>query len=72
MWQNTMSETATFERYDQAYWTYTSQLSDERLPAFIKALIEHKPISFKGKIFYLRRILMTDDKTIIVLKELNK
>lgn len=57
-----------FQQYDTAYWTYTSNLSDERLPLFINALTKHQPVSFKGKVFFIRRILMCEEKTIIVLK----
>lgn len=57
-----------FMQYDQCYWTYTSNLSDERLPAFIRALTESKPVSFQGNVYFIRRILMCEEKTIIVLK----
>lgn len=58
----------TFQQYDATYWTLTSNLSDEKLPLFIRALTNHQPISFKGKIFFICRILMCEEKTIIVLK----
>lgn len=58
----------TFQQYDQCYWTYTNDLSDERLPAFIRALTNHQPVSFKGKVFFICRILLCEEKTIIVLK----
>lgn len=63
-----MNEVETFRQYDQCYWMYTNDLSDERLPAFIQALTNHQPVSFKGRIFFIRRILMCEEKIIIVLK----
>ncbi len=60
--------TAQFTRYDTMYWTYTSSLDDARLPAFINALTQGKPVSFQGKVYFIRRILMCEEKTIIVLK----
>lgn len=62
------SNPPVFTQYDTYYWTYTSDLSDERLPAFIKALTESKPVSFQGSVYFIRRILMCEEKTIIVLK----
>lgn len=62
------NQVETFERYDQAYWTYTNALDDTRLPAFIRALTDQKPVSFKGQIFFIKRILMLETHTIIVLK----
>lgn len=62
------NQVSTFERYDKLYWTYTSQLDDQRLPAFINALTQNKPVSFRGNVFYIKRILLMEEKTIIVLR----
>lgn len=61
----------TLTRYDDVYATYqTADLNDARIPAFIQALTQSKPVSFKGKVYLIRRILMCEDQTIIVLKAL--
>jgi hypothetical protein len=59
-----------FTRYDDRYWTYTTDLADTRLPAFVQALIQSKPVAFKDHIYFVRRILMCEESTIIVLKVL--
>ena len=61
---------SVFAPYDECYATYsTVDLSDERLPLFISALTQAKPVSFKGKIYFIRRILMCEEQTTVVLKE---
>lgn len=62
------NEKRMLEKYDAVYSTYTSDLDDVRLPLFIKALVDKKPISFQLRIYYIMRILLTAEKTIIVLK----
>lgn len=57
-----------FEKYDAVYSTYTSALDDTRLPAFIQAILTKRPVSFQSKIYYIVRMLITTEKTIIVLK----
>lgn len=59
-----------FTQYDKLYWVYTSHLSDTRLPAFIQALTQGKPVSFQTRVYFIKRILMMEEKTIIVLKAL--
>lgn len=58
-------------RYDDGYATYhTADLNDARIPAFIQALTQAKPVSFQGKVYLIRRILLCEKKTIVVLKAL--
>lgn len=57
------------EKYDAVYATYqTADINDARIPAFIQALTQSKPVSFQGKIYLIRRILLCEEKTIVVLK----
>lgn len=59
---------AELKKYDALWYTYTSHIDDTRLPAFIEALTQSKPVSFQGKIYTIQRILMCVEKTIVVLK----
>lgn len=58
----------TFMQFDTSdYYTYQCELTDQRLPAFISALIENKCIHFQLKVFRIQRILLTNP-TIVVMK----
>jgi len=68
-----VDDLAVFAPYDECYATYsTADLSDERLPLFINALTQAKPVSFRGKVYFIKRIQMMEDQTIVVLKEFKK
>lgn len=60
------------ERFDQIYSTYTAALDDQRLPKFIQAMIQHKPVSFQGEVYTIQHIHLTPVKTIVVLKEVKE
>lgn len=60
----------TFVQYDEAYWTYTTQLNDARLMAFIRAMSEEKPVSFQGKVYNIMRISIMPETTIVVLRDI--
>jgi hypothetical protein len=61
-------QTPTFTQYDQFYYTYQTTLADLRLQPFIDAMLQSKPVLFKSKVFYIKRILLTDTVATVVFR----
>lgn len=55
------------QTFDHRYRTLDLKLDDQRLDKFIRAMAEHKRVSFESTVYVIQHIHLTPVKAILVL-----